>query len=188
MGMLYLGVVLFLGAHLFTILARPQRDALFSRLGEGPYKIAFTIVTLVGLGLMIWGFTVARGAADVPMVYYPPSWGRHVAMLLVLLGFLSLAISLHKGRLKLLLRNPMSIGFALWASGHLFANGSLPEVVLFGTFLVLALVDIAVSTARGKVPAVTPKPRHDLISIAAGLVLYFVFLYLHPILFGVAVV
>jgi len=189
MGVLYLGIVLFLGAHLFTMLAKPARDRLAARLGEGPYKIAFAVVSLAGLGLMIWGLVIARsGIEDVSVVYDPPPWGRHVAMLLVLLGFLSLAVSFHKGRLKLWLKNPMSIGFALWATGHLFANGTLAEVLFFGAFLLLALADIVVSTLRGKQPVFTPKPRHDFISVAAGLVLFFVFLFLHPYLIGVAVV
>lgn len=189
MGVLYLGIALFLGAHLFTLLARPARDSLVASLGEGPYKIGFTVVSLAGLGFMVWGLVIARsGEVDVPVVYDPPSWGRHAAMLLVLLGFLSLAISFHKGRLKLWLRHPQSIGFALWATGHLFANGTLAEVLFFGSFLLVALLDIVVSTARGKLPAFTPKPRHDLISVAAGLVLFFAFLFLHPYLIGVAVV
>ena len=83
------------------------------------------------------------------MVYDPPSGGRHVAMLLVLLAVISLMASFHRGRLKRL-RQPMSIGIALWAAGHLFANGGLPEVLLFGSFLVFSLVDIIRSTAIGK--------------------------------------
>ncbi len=189
MSTLYLGIVLFLGAHLFTMLAKPARARVVARVGEGGYKIGFALVSLLGLGLMIAGLVQARsGEEPVPILYDPPSWGRHVAMLLVLLGFLSLAISFHKGKLKLWLKNPMSIGFALWATGHLFANGTLAEVSFFGTFLVLALTDIALSTARGKAPAFAPKPRHDPISIGAGIGLYLAFLYLHPLLFGVAIV
>jgi uncharacterized membrane protein len=189
MNTLLLGIVIFLGAHLFTLLAKPARARLASRLGEGPYKGAFALVSLVGLALMIWGLVITRsGAEPVAQLYEPPTWGRHAAMLLVLLGFLSLAISFHKGRLKLWLKHPMSIGFGLWAIGHLLANGALSEVLFFGTFLALAALDIGLSTARGKEPHFMPKPRHDFTSIAAGVLLFLIFLWLHPYLIGVAVV
>ena len=188
MNVLYLGIVIFLGVHLFTLLAKPARARLAGALGEGPWKLVFTVLSIAGLGLMVWGLVAAR-SAGVEMLYEAPAWGRHVAMLLVLLAFLSLAISLHKGRLRLALRHPMSIAFALWAIGHLFANGSKAEVLFFGTFLLLAVLDIVVSTARGHVATFVPKPRHDMISIGAGVVMYLVFLYLlHPLLIGVAVV
>lgn len=188
-NVLYLGIVVFLGAHLFTLLARPARARAVAALGEGPWKLVFTVISFVGLGLMIWGLVASRsGSEPVAMLYQPPAWGRHVAMLLVLLAFLSLAISLHKGRLKLALKHPMSIAFALWAIGHLFANGSRPEVLFFGTFLLLAALDIVVSSVRGEVAQFVPKPRHDFIAIGAGIVMYLAFLYLHPILIGVPVV
>jgi uncharacterized membrane protein len=190
MNILYLGIAVFLGAHLFTLLAKPARAGLVASLGEGPWKLAFTAVSLIGLGLMIWGLAAVRsGSEPVVMLYEPPTWGRHAAMLLVLLAFLSLAISLHKGRLKLALKHPMSIAFGLWAIGHLLANGSQAEVLFFGAFLLLAVLDIVVSTARGHVASFIPKPRHDVISIGAGVLMYLVFLYLlHPLLIGVAVV
>lgn len=189
-NILYLGIVVFLGVHLFTLLAKPARAQLAAALGEGPWKLVVTGLSLAGVGLMVWGLVAVRsGSEPIETLYEPPAWGRHVAMLLVLLAFLSLAIALHKGRLRLALKHPMSIAFALWAVGHLFANGSKAEVLFFGTFLLLAVLDIVVSTARGRVARFVPKPRHDMISIGAGVVMYLVFLYLlHPLLIGVAVV
>ena len=109
-------------------------------------------------------------------------------MLLVLLAVIALMAAFHRGRLKLWLQRPMSIGIALWATGHLLANGSLPEVLLFGSFLVFSLLDIVHSTAIGKVPAYVPKPFHDVIAVVGGLVIYGLLLYLHPIIIGVPVV
>jgi uncharacterized membrane protein len=188
MSLMLLGILLFVGSHL--LLYTPLRANLKARIGEGPFKGLFALVSLLGLALMIWALWRFRtGVEPSDTLYTPPAWGRHAAMLLVLLGFISLAISFHKGRLKILLRNPMSIGFALWALGHLLANGDKPGVLFFASFLVLALVDIAVSTARGTVPEFVPKPRHDIISIIAGIVLYVVFLFgFHPYVLNLPVV
>jgi hypothetical protein len=189
MAILLTGVILFFGVHLFSY-ARAARARLIATLGEGPYKGVYSLVSAIGLGLMIWGYVLTRAgpnAADV--LYWPPTWGRHVTMLLVFLGALSIAVYLHKGRLKLWLRNPMSIGVALWAGGHLFSNGEVASVILFGSFLLYALLDIVVNTIRSHVPSFTPKPRHDPISILAGLALYAFFLFVfHPYVLNVPVV
>jgi len=189
MPILLAGVILFFGVHLFSY-ARDARARLVVRMGEGPYKGVYSLISAIGLALMIWGYVKTRaGPAAADVIYWPPSWGRHATMLLVLLGMICIGIFLHKGRLKLWLRNPMSIGVALWASGHLFSNGEMASVILFGSFLLYALLDIVVNTARGTVPSFTPKPRHDLISIMTGLVLYAFFLFVfHPYVLNVPVV
>jgi uncharacterized membrane protein len=185
MSLLVAGMVVFFGIHLLPMLG--LRPALERVIGEGPYKGMFALLALVGLIMIIWGFRTARAEPE-PMVFDPPNWGRHVAMLLVLLAVISLMASFHRGRLKLWLGQPMSIGIALWAAGHLFANGSLPEVLLFGSFLVFSLLDILRSTAIGKVPSYVPKPFHDVIAVLGGLLVYGVLLYLHPYIIGVPVV
>lgn len=188
MTVLIVGMIILFGSHL--LLYTSLRPALKARFGERSFKAAFAAVALVGLGLMIWGYAMTRsGPAAADILYWPAAWTRHAAMLLVLLGFISLAVSFHKGRLKLWLRNPMSIGIALWAVGHLLANGRLAAVLFFGGFLGLALIDIAVSTARGQAPGFTPKPRHDIIAVVAGVVLFaFFLLVFHPYALNVPIV
>jgi uncharacterized membrane protein len=110
-------------------------------------------------------------------------------MLLVLLGFITLGASHGKGYLKLWLQQPMSIGFALWSGGHLLANGKRADVYLFGTFFVLALLDILLSTLRGKVPSHQPQVRSDIIAVVAGVVLYAIFLFgFHPYVLNLPIV
>ena len=188
MTTLIAGMIILFGAHL--ALYTPLRPALKARMGEGPFKGAFSLVALVGLGLMIWGYTMTRSGPEAAnILYWPAAWTRHAAMALVLLAFIALAASFHKGRIKLWLKQPMSIGIALWAVAHILANGKVAAVLFFGGFLALALVDIAVSTQRGEVPSYVPKPRHDLITVAAGLILYGVFLLLfHPYVLNVPIV
>jgi uncharacterized membrane protein len=187
MTTLILGMIILFGGHL--ALYTSLRAKLVASLGEKPFKGAFTLVALIGLGLMIWGYAMTRSGPEAAnILYWPPAWARHAAMLLVLLAFVSLAASFHKGHLKLWLRQPQSIGIALWATAHLLANGKVAAVLFFGGFLGLALIDIAVSTARGKVPHYVPKPRHDLIAVVAGLILFgFFLLVFHPLVLNVPI-
>ena len=178
----WIGTVLFAGVHLFSMLLPGQRDALKARLGERAWKGAYLVVALAGLGLMIAGFWMSRsGPAAADLLYYPSEALRPVTMLMVLLAFISLGAAHGKGHIKLWIRHPMSIGIALWSAGHLLANGKRADVYLFGVFLALALLDIVVSTARGKFPSHEPRLRSDVIAVIAGMVLYVFFLYVfHP--------
>jgi uncharacterized membrane protein len=189
MTSLIIGVILFFGVHLFSY-ARRWRAHLIARLGEGPYKAIYAFISAIGLGLIIWGYFRTRaGPAAADILYWPPVWGRHITMLLVLLAMIAIAIFIFKGRLRLWLRNPMSIGVALWSAGHLLSNGRLASVIMFGAFLLYALLDIAINTVRGTMPGFTPNPRHDAISIIAGLVLYAFFLFIfHPYVLNLPII
>lgn len=179
---LFAGIALFGGAHLFVMLLPGRRDALKARLGENGWKGLFTLVSLIGLALMIWGLMRSRaGPLAADWLYIPADWARHAAMLLVLLAFVAIAASHGKGHLKLMLRNPMSIGIALWAFGHLLANGKRADVYFFATFLGLALLDIGLSEWRGRKPGFAPQLRPDIVAAVAGVLLYVIFLYgFHP--------
>lgn len=182
MNILIVGIVIFFGMHAFSLLFPAARDTVKARLGEGPYKGIYALVSLIGLALIIWGFLMSRsGPAAADLLYYPPDWTRHAAMLLVLLGFISIGASHGKGYLKLWLKQPMSLGIALWSGAHLLANGKRADVYMFGAFFALALLDIVLSTARGKVPAHEPRVRSDVIAVVVGVILYLIFLFgFHP--------
>ncbi len=182
MTILYAGILLFSLPHLYSMLMPGARDGLKARLGENAWKGLYSAISLVGLGLMIWAFLQSRsGPLAADWVFVPADWSKHVTMLLVLLGLISIGASHGKGYLKLWLRNPMSIGIGLWAAGHLLANGKRTDVYMFGTFLVVAVLDIVLSTARGKVPTHQPRLRADIIAVLAGLVLYVILLFgFHP--------
>ena len=182
MTILYAGILLFSLPHLYSMLMPGARDGLKARLGENTWKGLYSTVSLVGLGLMIWAFLQSRsGPLAADWVYVPADWSKHVTMLLVLLGLVSIGASHGKGYLKLWLRNPMSVGIGLWAAGHLLANGTRTDVYLFGTFLVVAVLDIVLSTLRGKVPTHQPRLRSDIIAVLVGMVLYVILLFgFHP--------
>jgi len=182
MAYFWIGTVLFAGVHFFSLLLPGQRDALKARFGERAWKGGYAVVALAGLALMIRGFFMSRaGPAAADLLYYPADSLRPVTMLMVLLAFISLGAAHGKGYIKLWIKHPMSIGIALWAGGHLLANGKRADVYLFGVFLALALLDIVLSTARGKLPSHEPRIRSDVIAVIVGMVLYVIFLFgFHP--------
>ena len=187
MNALYLGMILFGGAHLFSSLLPAMRNRLSARLGEQKYKGFYSIVSLVGLVLMGWGYVQTRGNGE--MLYVPMEGAKHITMLLVLLGFISISAFHGKGFIKAWLQNPFSVGISLWAIGHLLANGKTPVVLIYAMLLLISVVDIAVNMMRGDRPMFEPKIRSDVIAVVVGIVIYAVLLLLfHPYVLGVRVV
>jgi uncharacterized membrane protein len=187
MTLLVLGLILFLGVHGFTML-RDRRAALIARFGDGGYKGLYTLVSLVGLVLIVWGYGGYRAAGYVP-VWSPPIWTRHLAALL-LLPVLPLVFSAYaKGHVKARLKHPMILGVKLWALAHLLANGDLGSIVLFGGFLVWAVLAFMSMRRRpGQPAAFVPNPGQDAAAILAGVIGWLALSFgLHRWLFGVGV-
>ncbi|HMN85613.1 MAG TPA: NnrU family protein [Bauldia sp.] len=186
MAILVLGLVVFLGMHTFRIVAPSGRDALIARLGEGPFKGLYSVVALIGFVLVAWGFSLA--SADYVQVYLPPPGLRHVTMGLMLVALvLAVASALPPGRIARFARHPLLVGTILWACGHLFVNGDLAGVVLFGAFLAWAAIDLVAQSRRPRSPAVPLSGASDVLAILIGGVLYALLVWrLHAWLFGVS--
>ena len=122
MPILIAGLVVFFGVHLVRVVAPDFREAQIA-VNERRWKGVYTLVSFAGLALIIWGWNVYR--PEAPEIYEPPSWGRHLAALLVLLAFISFAASGPAGRIKHWIKHPMLTGTILWSAGHLLANGDL---------------------------------------------------------------
>lgn len=190
MWMVYLGFLLFFGMHLFSTLLPAARDRLKSRLGEGPFKVMYSLATLAGLVLLVQAYRRSDTIAGLQGNFYEP-WaaGRHVVMLLVLVAFVLVAASHGKGHIKAWVRHPMSIGVGLWAVAHLLVNGEKSLVWLFGTVLAVAVADLVFSFARGKRPQHVATAASDVRAVVIGLVLYLIFLFgFHPYVLGVPVI
>lgn len=189
MTLLILGLVLFLGAHGFTM-ARGPRAALVGRLGEGGFKGLYSLVSLVGFVLIIWGYGAYRASGYVP-VWEPPAALAHLGLLLNLPIFILLAAAYTPpGLIKAKAKHPMLLAVKLWATAHLLANGDLGSILVFGGFLVWAVL-ARISLKRR--PGVAPIPpaagwtQSDTIATVAGLALYGVFVFwLHAYLIGVS--
>ena len=152
MALLILGLVLFLGAHSTRIFAENWRQAVLERLGEKAYKGVYTLVSLVGFGLIIYGFDQVRW--DSPMLWMPPVWVKHVAALLMLLSLVLLACA-HAPRnaIKAKLHHPMVLSVKVWALAHLLANPRVADLVLFGAFLLWSVLNFRAAGKRDRLAA-----------------------------------
>jgi uncharacterized membrane protein len=188
MGIFLVGLVLFLGIHTVRIVAPDWRAAQVARLGEGAWKGLYSGLAALGLGLLIYGYVVARQSPVV--LYTPPTAFRHLALLLMLPVFPLLAATYLPGRIKAMTRHPMLLATKLWATSHLLANGTLADVLLFGGFLVWAVADrISVKRRAAATPSGESRagPLNDILAVGIGLVVYGVFLAgAHRWLFGVS--
>jgi uncharacterized membrane protein len=185
-GVLLLGLVLFLAVHSISIVNEPWRDRQAARMGEISWKILYSLASLIGFGLIVWGYGLAR--YDPVLLYLPPTWLRHVALLLLVPVFPLLLATYLPGRIQTTVQHPMLAAVKLWAFAHLLANGMLADVLLFGGFLAWAVVD-RISLKRRvphPVPGAPPAKWNDLIAVIGGLALYVAFvLWLHLWLIGV---
>jgi uncharacterized membrane protein len=191
MILLIAGLILFLGIHSLPMLST-ARAGMVSRFGENAYKGLFTLVAIIGFGLIIYGYGAARLEGS-PQLYDPPFWLRHVTMLLMVPVFIFLVAAYVPCRIGRVLKHPMLVAIKLWALSHLLANGDLASVLLFGGFLVWAIVD-RISVKRraaggGRNTGQTDPGRYsDVGVILAGLALYGLFVWkLHVLLIGVPV-
>ena len=150
MTYLIMGLVLFLGVHSVRIVADDWRTRTRSRLGEGAFKGLYSVLSLAGLALVIWGFSMAR---ETPvMLWLPPRGMRHAASLLTLVAFVLLAAAYVPGNtLKARVHHPMALGVQAWALAHLASNGSVAHVVLFGSFGVWAVLSYLAARQRDRV-------------------------------------
>jgi uncharacterized membrane protein len=188
MLLLIAGVLIFLGVHSLGVVAPEWRGRQVARMGEGPWKLAYSAVSLVGLFVVIWGYGVARGNPVV--LWSAPAFARHLTALLTVIAFVLVAAAYVPGtRIKAALGHPMTVGIALWALGHLLANGRLNALILFGSFLAWAVIVYVVRRRRDRDAARTYPAgglARDAIAVVVGVVLSVVFaLYLHGPLTGI---
>lgn len=188
MTILMIGLAIFLGVHSVRIVAGPWRQAQIARRGEASWKLGFSVLSAVGLGLIIWGYGVARQAPVV--LWNPPTAMRHAASLLTLLAFILLAAAyVPRNQVKARFHHPMVLGVKAWAVAHLLANGTLADVLLFGGFLAWAVVAFIAERRRDRFAGTTyamGSARGTVIAILAGAVAWAVFaLWLHGVLIGV---
>ena len=161
------------------------RQALIARFGERPYKIVFAVIALFGFVLIV----VGKAYADFVWLWQPSVWARYITFGLMLPALVLLAASQMPTNVKRITRHPMLWGVALWAAGHLLANGDLASLLLFGTFGAYALLDMWSADSRGASKSETRfSITQDAAVVGAGAVAYTLFAFLHPYLFGVAVI
>jgi uncharacterized membrane protein len=183
LALLIIGLIDFIGVHVLVSL-RQSRSALISRIGEGPYRGVFSLVSVIGLGLIIYGFGRYRADGLIP-VWSPPTFLRPITDVLMWPAFVLVVAAYIPGTMKAVLKHPMLAGVKLWAFAHLLANGDLGGMILFGSILAWAVYDRI--TLRRRVDAGGPRIpvgdlRNDLLAVVVGTLIYlavgFVF---HPL-------
>lgn len=189
MALLIAGLILFLGAHSTRVFADDWRSGMIERLGEMKWKGIVTALSIAGFVLMIVGYDQARMTTTV--LWQPPLWTRHLAILLNLLAFILLASAyVPRNSIKAKIGHPMVAGVKIWALAHLLANGTLADVILFGGFLLWAVLDFRVSRRRDRMNAtVYPSGAmaNTLLTLLVGLGAGVVFmLWLHARWIGVS--
>ena len=188
MTLLIAGLLLFLSVHSTAIIAPGWRTAQVARRGEAAWKGLYALLSIAGFVLLVYGYGVARQSPVV--LYTPPTFTSHLALLLMLPVFPLLLAAYLPGRIKTAAKHPMLLAVKLWALAHLLANGNLHDVVLFGTFLAWAVADrisMKRRTVARAVPAASLRPMNDAIALAGGLAVYAIFvLWAHLKLIGVS--
>ena len=153
MTYLILGLIIFLGVHSLRMVAEGWRTQTRARIGEGAFKGIYSVLSILGFALLVWGFSVAR---QTPVqVWSPPVAMRHVAALLTLVSFILLTAAYVPGNgIKSRLHHPMVLGVKAWALAHLLANGNVAHMVLFGSFLAWAIWNFVASRRRDRLTGV----------------------------------
>jgi uncharacterized membrane protein len=184
------GVVVFLGAHTLTT-QRELRARIIASTGDGTYKILYSLVSALGLALIVWGFARYRATGWID-VWYPPVAMKHITVALMLPAVIMVVASYIRGRIYTTLKHPMLAGVKLWAAAHLLANGDLGSIILFGAFLAWAVFDRISLKHRadaGGPPIPVGGATNDLIAIAVGVVAYLALAFaFHPAVIGVPVI
>lgn len=189
MTLLILGLVLFLGVHSVRIVAEGWRAQTIARIGEGGWKGVYSVLSLAGFVLLIWGYGQAR--LDPTVLWATPVWTRHLASLLVLLAFVLLAAAYVPGNhLKAKLHHPMVLAVKVWALAHLLSNNTLADVLLFGSFLLWAVLDFRAARGRDRANGTVYLAGHGVrtaITVVVGIAAWAVFAFwAHKALFGIS--
>lgn len=182
------GLAIFFGLHIYSATrSRHAEYDLKKRLGYSAFMSGYSVISLIGFGLIIYGYGATRGMG---LLYSPPIWMKHINLALMIPALILLVASqLPAGWIKKATKHPMLLAVKLWALGHLLANGELNSLMLFGSFLAYAIFDRIMVKRRGDLgpgPDVELDTKMDVISLVAGLVAWAaIAFWLHPILFGV---
>jgi uncharacterized membrane protein len=185
MIVLVAGLIVFLGSHGFTML-RGARAAMISKIGIGAYKALYAMISAVGLVLIIVGYGLYRQSGPIA-IWHPPAFDRHITFLLMLFAFIFLAATNSDTHIRMIIQHPMLTAIKTWALAHLLIRGDLGSMLVFGSFLIWAVVArISLKRRQEPVAEFVPNWTSDAIRVVIGVVLYLAFLFwLHGWLIGV---
>lgn len=188
MTILVVGLIVFLGVHSVRIFAEGFRARTIARIGPNAWKGVYTVISLTGFALIVWGYGLSR--AEGGFLWHPPRWTFHVTALLMLVSFILLVAAYVPGNgIKARVGHPMVAGVKVWAFAHLLSNGRVGDVVLFGAFMVWAILNFSAARRRDRAAGTTYASRgagRTVAAVVVGVVAYLAFaLAAHKWLIGV---
>jgi uncharacterized membrane protein len=192
MLLLVVGLIIFLGIHLVP--TNPGlRESLHQRLGSTPYQIAFSVFSLLGFALIIFGYhKLQLLPGKNPQLWVPPTWTKHIAFTLMLPAMILLVATYVPSRIRTAAKHPMLLAIKIWALAHLIANGTLGAMVLFLSFLAYAVYDrisLKSRSAAGPLGNRTGGIGGDITVLVVGTALYaFMLLWGHQVLINKALI
>jgi uncharacterized membrane protein len=151
MGALAVAALAWVGVHVGVAGTR-VRGALAGALGEGGFRVAFSLLSVAAITLLVTAYNAAPPA--VPL-WHAPGWLRWALAALMLPAFVLFAASVtapsptavggeralqsEPRGIQRVTRHPMLWSFALWAAVHVLGNGDAASLLFFGAFGATAL-------------------------------------------------
>ena len=173
------GLIVFFGVHLVPVFS-DLRGRLIQRLGEPVYKTAFALISAVGFVMMLYG----RGDMAFVPVFTPPAFSKGLAMIVMLPAFVLLVAAYFPCNIKRWVGHPMLLAVFLWSSVHVLANGDRASLMLFGAFLLYAIIDWLSARKRPAKPMSAFSPTRDFVVVVVGVVAYVLVFRLHERFFA----
>ncbi len=185
MTLLILGLVVFIGIHSVRIIAPDWRENKIASIGENAWKGVYTIVSLLSFVLLVYGYSMAR--PDAGIIYLPLTGMYHPALVLMALSMIMMmAFNLGPGHIKQKFKHPFLLAIILWSIAHLWMNGDTASVILFGSFLVWALIDLNSALRRPNGEKPVPVVGNDVLAVVTGLAIFGLLLWkLHYWMFAI---
>lgn len=181
MSFLILGIVLFFSIHIVP--ATPLKASITAGVGAGPFKGIFSLISIIGLALIVYGLT----QATFHSLWMPPIWSRQLLIAIMPVSMILLVAAEAPNNIKRIVRHPMLLGVILWGFGHLLANGDLATTLLFASFALFSLINIFIVNSRGNRTEQSPVSKlWDLAVVVLGLGVYLLLFHFHGSFTGIA--
>ena len=179
--MFYSGIIIFFGIHLVPLIGK-LKFLLKDKLGEGPYMGLFSVVSLAGILLIIFGYESKSN------LLYSINGIDYIYATYIMFFSLTLFIAANLPTyIKKYTKHPMSLGIAIWTVLHLMTNPDTTSVILFGSFLAYASISVIVAELRNlESKEVIPKIHYDMLSLVLGALFTFLAFNFHEYLSGVS--
>ncbi|MEP2978869.1 MAG: NnrU family protein [Lentilitoribacter sp.] len=185
MTVLIIGLLGFHGLHSIRMVAPHRRQKMIKKLGEGVWKGGYSVATFLFLVMIVLSYRDAQAQSDI--LWQLPEWGRHVAFLFMLCAFILIPFNMRSSRFRYITHHPFLLAIVFWSSAHLLVRSDTASVLLFGSFLLWALINWVSNKRRGgEIPPIAPL-YIDLIAIVGGVIAWFLFfMFGHEWLFGIS--